>query len=143
MRKFLISAALVASAISAAPAVAQPGSGYDQRGDRGDQRGDRYDQRDGQRGGWNRGGPSRQAINELLRDLDRVEARIERSIQRRIISRREAFGLRREANMIRNQLNRAGRNGINGREFASLRVQVNRLEMQLRVERNDRDGRRY
>lgn len=137
MRKFLISAALVATAITAAPAVAQhaQGHGYDQRGDRYDQRGDN-------RGGWNRGGPSRQAINELLRDLNRAEQGIERSVQRRIISRREANGLRREANMIRNQLNRAARNGIGGREFASLRVQVNRLEMRLRIERRDRDGRR-
>ena len=86
---------------------------------------------------------SRQAINELLRDLSRAENGIERSVQRRIISQREAFGLRREANQIRVQLNRASRNGISGREFASLRVQVNRLEQRLRIERRDRDGRRY
>jgi hypothetical protein len=102
---------------------------FDQRGDRG--------------GGWNRGGPSRQAINELLRDLNRAENGIERSIQRRIISRREAFGLRREANQIRARLNLASRNGISGREFGALRVQVNRLEQRLRIERRDRDGRQY
>jgi hypothetical protein len=141
MRKFLISVALVA--LTAVPAMAQErGQGYGQRDDhRGDHRGDQ--DRGDHRGEWTRGGPSRQAINELLRDLDRVEARIERSIQRRIISRREAFGLRREAGNIRFQLDRAMRNGINNREFFMLRAQVNRLEARLRLERNDRDGRRY
>ena len=55
---------------------------------------------------------------------------------------REAIGLRREANQIRVRLNRAARNGISGREFAELRVQVNRLEQRVRIERRDRDGRR-
>ena len=131
MRKFLISVALVSTALTAAPAMAQDGrQDYAQRGDH---RG----------GGWNRGGPSRQAINELLRDLNRAEAGIERAVQRRVISRREAFGLRREANQIRHRLNLASRNGISGREFGSLRMQVNRLQQRLRIERRDRDGRQY
>ena len=124
MRKFLISIALASTVMSAAPAMAQ------YRGH-------------GNQAVWNRGGPSRQAINELLRDLQRAESRIDRSARRGIISQREAFGLRREANRIEMQLSRASRNGISGREFASLRVQVNRLEQRLRIERNDRDGRRY
>jgi len=127
MRKILISALILSTVVAIAPASAQYG------GNRG--RGNHVE--------WNRGGPSRQAINELLRDLQRVESRIDRSVQRRVISQREAFGLHRQANMIERQLQRAGRNGINGREFASLRMQVNRLEQRLRVERNDRDGRRY
>lgn len=134
MRKFLISVALVTTALSATPAMAQ----YYER-DR-----QNWDHRDGdRRGGWNRHGPSRQAINELLRDLNRAENRIERSAQRGIISPREAFGLRREANQIRNRLHRAGRDGLGGREFAELRVRVNRLEQRIRIERRDRDGRRY
>ena len=79
----------------------------------------------------------------MLRDLRRAENGITRSQRRGIISQREAFGLRRQANRIEVQLNRASRNGISGREFASLRIQVNRLEQRLRIERNDRDGRRY
>ena len=123
MRKFLISIAMVSTALTAAtPAMAQ--------------------YRNQPRAVWNHGGPSRQAINELLRDLNRAESRIDRSAQRRIISQREAFSLRREANQIRIRLNRAARNGISGREFGSLRVQVNRLEQRLRIERRDRDGRR-
>ena len=53
MRKFLISIALASTVMTAAPAMAQ------YRGDHG-------------RAEWNRGGPSRQAINELLRDLQRA-----------------------------------------------------------------------
>ncbi|HEX8468937.1 MAG TPA: hypothetical protein VF620_14150 [Allosphingosinicella sp.] len=128
MRKFLIPALVLSTVVGVAPAAAQHG-GY----------------HNGERGNvaWNRGGPSRQAINELLRDLNRVESRIDRSAQRRIISQREAFGLHREANQIERQLQRAGRNGISGREFGMLRGQVNRLEQRLRIERQDRDGRRY
>ena len=124
MRKFLISIALVSTALTAAPAVAQ------HRGDHG-------------RPGWHQPGPNRNAVNQLLRDLNRVEQRIQRSAQRRIISQREALSLRREANQIRNRLHRSGRNGLTGREFADLRVRVNRLEQRLRVERRDNDGRRW
>ncbi|HET9639287.1 MAG TPA: hypothetical protein VFP12_08785 [Allosphingosinicella sp.] len=127
MRKFLISALVLSTVVGVAPAAAQHG-GYNN--DRGTV-------------GWNRGGPSRQAINELLRDLQRAENGIQRSVVRRVISQREAAGLRREANMIERRLHLASRNGITGREFASLRVQVNRLEQRLRIERRDRDGRRY
>lgn len=93
--------------------------------------------------GWNQRGPSRQAVNELRRDLNQVERQIERSAQRRIISGREAVSLRRDANRIRVRIDRASRGGISGREFAELRGQVNRLEQRLRVERRDRDGRRW
>ncbi len=124
MRKFLISIALASTVVSAAPAMAQYRS-------------------HNAAAVWNRGGPSRVAINDLIRDLQRAENGIDRSVRRRVISQREAFGLQREANRIEVQLNRASRNGISGREFASLRVQVNRLEQRLRIERNDRDGRRY
>ncbi|HEY0412196.1 MAG TPA: hypothetical protein VGD66_03535 [Allosphingosinicella sp.] len=127
MRKFLISALMVSSVIAVAPAAAQYGGGY---GDRG-------------RAEWNRGGPSREAIDGLLRDLDRAESRIDRSVERRIISRREAFGLQRNANRIRNRLGRSGRNGIDRREFAQLRIEVDQLEQRLRVERRDRDNRRW
>ena len=126
MRKFLISVALVSTALTAVPAMAQVrGQAYAQRGDH--------------RGNWNRNGPSRQAINELLRDLSRAEARIDRA---RGISRREAAGLRREARQIRLRLNASLRGGISNREFAGLRMRVNRLEARVRFERNDRDNRR-
>jgi len=134
MRKFLISVALVSTALSAAPAMAQDygRQGYDHRDERRDDRGD-----------WNRYGPARPAVNNLLRQLDQVDFRIERSARRGIISPREAFGLRRESRQIRIRLGYRGRDGLSGREFASLQMQVNRLEQRLRLERNDRDGRRF
>ena len=143
MRKFLISIALVSTALAAAPAMAQ---GYGQRGPEqrdngyGDQDRGGYDRGD-RDGGFNRGG--RQAVFELSRDLDRIDARIARSVERGTLSRREAFGLRRDAQQIRFQLRRSGRDGIGGRELGQLRFQVARLEQRLRSERNDRDGRRF
>lgn len=133
MRKLLFSVAIATATIAAAVPAAASAQGYGHQG--------HGNQGHGQQG-WNRGGPSRAAINDLLGDLSRVDNGINRSLQRRIISPREAFGLRREANQVRGQLNRASRNGINNREFAMLRGQVNRLEMRLRIERRDRDGRR-
>jgi Spy/CpxP family protein refolding chaperone len=130
MRKFLIPALVLSTVVGVAPAAANHGGYHSNQGH-------------AQHGGWNRGGPSRQAINELIRDLNQAETRIDRSVQRRIISQREAFSLRREANQIERRLQLASRNGISGREFGALRVQVNRLEQRLRIERQDRDGRRY
>ena len=124
MRKLLISAALATATVAAAvptAAMAQPGYG------------------------WQRAGPTRAQVNNLLRDLNTAEARINRAVcQRRDgISFREATGLRREAQSIRLQLNLAMRNGINQREFFNLRSRVNRLEARVRFERNDRDNRRF
>jgi hypothetical protein len=128
MRKLLVSVALATATIAAAsPAAAQyhnPNRGG-------------WDQRDDRRG------PARPAVNNLLRQLDQVDMRIERSARRGIISQREAFGLRRESNQIRVRLGYRGRDGLSGREFASLQFQVNRLEQRLRLERNDRDNRRF
>ena len=121
MRKLLVSVALATATIAAAvPAAAEA-----------------------QRSAYRPLGPSRQAVNELLRDLSRAENQIARAQQRRTISHREATSLRREAGQIRFQLNRAARNGIGPREFADLRTRVNRLEARVRFERHDRDNRRY
>ena len=122
MRKILISVALGAATVTGA--VALPAAAQAQRS-------------------WQHpNGPTRGQINALLVDLNRAEQRINRSFQRRVISVREAAGLRRDARNIRLQLNRAARNGIGGREFASLRFQVNRLEQRIRMERRDWDRRR-
>lgn len=122
MRKFLISVALVSTALTAAPALAQ---NYGARA----------------AVGWN--APARPAVNNLLRQLGQVENRIQRSLQRRAISPREAASLRREANDIRVRVNVRGRNGLTGREFARLQVRVNRLEQRVAVERRDNDRRPY
>ena len=122
MRKLLVSVALATATLAAVPAAAQYRDHHP---------------------GWNQRGPSRPAVNNLLRQLDNVDVRITRSMQRRVISQREAFSLRRESNQIRSRLGIAARNGLSGREFANLQVQVNRLEQRLRIERHDRDGRRF
>lgn len=129
MRKLLISVAVATATLAAVPAAAQ----Y-----RGNDR--NWEHRD-DRGAHHRG-PDRRAVQQLLGELAQVEQRIQRSARRGIISPREAFSLRREANQIRTRLHRSSRDGLSGREFASLRVQVNRLEQRLRVERRDRNGRR-
>jgi hypothetical protein len=122
MRRPFVSAALAAAALAAAPASAQ--------------------YHGGRHHGWHQRGPSRHAVGELLRQLDRIDLRILRSDRRGIISPREALGLRREAAHVRGRLHRASRNGLSAREFADIRAQINRLEQHLRVERRDRDGRR-
>ena len=122
MRKLLVSVAIATATLAAVPAAAQYHPGHHR--------------------GWQHRGPDRHAVGQLLQQLDRAEQRIHRSARRGIISQREAFGLRREANQVRQRLHWAGRNGLSGREFAALRFQVDRLQQRLRVERRDRDGRR-
>ncbi len=121
MRKLLVSFAVATATLAAVPAAAQ--------------------YRDHNPGHGQRWG-GRPAVHNLLRQLDQVETRIDRSARRHVISQREAFGLRREANEIRARIRFAGRDGLGQREFASLQFRVNRLEQRLRVERHDRDGRR-
>jgi hypothetical protein len=129
MRKFIVSVALATATLAAVPAAAQPNqTGWDQRGDH---RGDRGD--------YDRRGPGRAAINDLLGDLSRAENQIARAQRFRAISPREAISLRREATQIRFRLNGSFRGGISNREFGELRLRVNRLEQRVRIERRDRD----
>ncbi len=129
MRKFLVSVAIATATLAAVPAAAQ----Y-----RGDDR--QWNQRDDR--GWYNQGPNRRAVRQLMVRIDQVEQRINQSARRGIISSREALSLRREANQIRNRIQRASRDGLTGREFAQLNSRVNPLEQRLRHERRDRDGRR-
>lgn len=120
MRKFLLSLTAASAVLSVAtPAAAQPGAwSYSQA--------------------YTRGGEQR-----LLADLSRIEQRIGWAEQRRAVSPREAFGLRREANRIRQRISWAGRNGVNPREFDRIRADIGRLHDRLRFERADRDWRRW
>jgi parvulin-like peptidyl-prolyl isomerase len=123
MRKLLVSVALATATIAAAVPAAAQAQG---------------------RPAWNRGGPDRGQINGLIQDLNRAEGQIAIAQRRNRdgISPREAAGLRREAQQIRQRLNQSLRGGINNREFFELRTRVNRLEQRVRFERNDRDNRR-
>ena len=121
MRKLLIAAALISSAATAAPALAQPGYGH--------------------------AGPAwvqlRPRVNALLRDLNDVDRRIQFAVARRQVSPREAAGLRAESNRVRFAIVRAGRNGVSEREFVGLRARVDRLQARLHFERNDHNGHRF
>jgi hypothetical protein len=82
-------------------------------------------------------------VDALLRDLNAVDQRIQVAIDRRLLSPREAFALRRESNQIRFAITRQGRDGISERELVNLRSRVDRLQLRLRFERNDHNGRRF
>lgn len=117
MRKVLVSIALASAAlIASAPASAQYG------------------------GGWR---PNPGVQREIQQDINQLDRRITRAEQRRTISRREAFGLRRDANEIRRTYARYSRNGLDRQEVRDLQRRVNQVHMRLRYEQRDWDrGRR-
>ena len=113
MRKLLISLAIASATVVASPAVAQ-----------------RY------------GGQGHQGA-QIQREINQLENRIQRSAQNGRISRREALSLRREANALQRDYYRFARNGLDRGEYRNLQVRLDRLQNRLRIERRDRDGRRY
>lgn len=75
-------------------------------------------------------------INDLRRDINRTAAR-------RMISPREAAGLRNEVFGIQRLHALYARNGLNRREANMLERRIDQVKIALRSERHDRDGRRY
>jgi len=86
------------------------------------------------------GGPRIDAIRSQLNQLDQ---RVNRNDWRGRISDREAQGIRRELRETRDQFRMFSRDGLNNREFRVLQNRIDRLNVRLKVERNDRDGRRW
>ena len=129
MKKFLIPAIALAAASVAVPAMAQNyGQNY------GQERGDRYErtyERDN-RGGW-------QQIAQRKFQLDR---RIDQGERNRQLSRREAARLRTELNALVRLERSYMRGGLSYRERADLDRRYDRLSVQIRMERRDRDDRR-
>ena len=121
MKKALIPVLAIAAASVAVPAAAQNYDRYDRH--------DRYEQN---RGGW-------QSISNRKHQLDR---RIERGMRNGALSRREGRRLenalhqlvRLERNYMRGGLTRWERNDLDRR--------YDRLAVQVRIERRDRDNRR-
>lgn len=117
MRKLLVSIALAtatvgsAAIVTAAPAAAQPAP-------------------------W-RLSPG--AHRQIQQDINQLDRQINRAEQRRTISRREAFGLRRDANDIRQTYARFSRNGLTRVEVRDLQNRVNRVHQRLRLEQRDWD----
>lgn len=125
MKKFLIPALALAAASVAVPAMAQSYGPHDRDG-----RGGRYEQ---DRGGW-------QNISQRKYNLDR---RIDQGERNRQLSRREATRLRYELNALVRLERSYMRGGLSFRERAELDRRYDRLSIQVREERRDRDNRRY
>jgi opacity protein-like surface antigen len=124
MRKFLISAALAASAlIAAAPAAAQ---WYPQQ----QQQGYGY-------GYQNNYGQTRR----LQVRIDQLQRQINQLDRRNLLSRGEASRLRGESRNLEYRLRSAARYGLNGREAYDVERGIQRLE--YRIQREARDGNRY
>ena len=127
MRKFLISAALMASTVAvAAPAAAQwypqqPAYGYGQQ-----PYGNAY--------GYNNYGQ----VRRLQVRIDQLQRQIVQLDRRNILSNREASRLRNESRSLEQRLRYAARNGLNGREGYDIERGIQRLE--YRIQREARDG---
>ena len=135
MRKFLISAALMASTVAiAAPAAAQwaPAPQYG------------YGQPQGYAYGYNNYGQ----IRRLQVRIDQIQRQIVQLDRRNILSNREANRLRDESRSIERRLRNASRYGLQGRERYDIERRIARLEQHVYREardgnnwRNDRYGR--
>lgn len=129
MRKFLISAALAAGAMTiAAPAAAQwapPPPAY------GAPYGNAYGY------GQNTHGQFR----SMQVRIDRLQREIRRLDQRNIISNREAARLMDDSRDLERRLFRSARNGLSFSEIRAVEVRLARLEQ--RLWRDARDGRRW
>ena len=123
MRKFIISAALMASTVAvAAPAAAQWAPPAPQGYAYG------YHNNYGQ-------------VRRLQVRIDQMQRRIVQLDRRNILSNREAGRLRAEARQLEQRLRYASRNGLNQREMYNVERGIQRLE--YRIQRDARDGNRY
>lgn len=124
MRKFMIAAALTASALTAAaPAAAQYypqpqgyGNGY------------------GYNNGWGQ-------VRRLQVRIDQLQRQINHLDRRNILSNREASRLRQDSRDIERRLRNAARNGLHPQESYGIERRIQRLE--IRIQREARDGNRY
>ncbi len=118
MRKFLISATLLASSLAiAAPAAAQV------RVTVGTQYGNAY----GYGNQYGQVTPLQSdygGVRSLQVRLNNLERQINRLDRRNILSEREADRLRWQANAIERQIRQAGRNGLNGYERRNLEIRI-------------------
>ena len=111
MRKFLISAMLLSTVAVATPAAAQYNRGYGHQG------------------------------QNIERQLDQLEQRIDQLRDRRLISNNEARRLSRQAEQIDRLHDRYRRNGFTAWETRDLQSRVQNLRQSLRWERTE--DRRY
>lgn len=125
MKKLLIPALAVAVASAALPAAAQS-YGHNN----GPSRGPSYEQ---SYNNW-------QSISQRKYNLDR---RIDQGVRSRQLSSREASRLKNELNSLVRLERQYQRGGLSRVERNELDRRYDRLSVQVRAERNDRDGRRH
>lgn len=125
MKKALIPVLAIAAASVAVPAAAQNYDRYDRH-----DRGDRYEQN---RGGW-------QSISQRKFQLDR---RIDLGLRNGSLSRREASRLQVQLNSLIRLERSYMRGGLTRWERSDLDRRYDRLAVQVRMERRDRDNRRH
>jgi hypothetical protein len=111
MRKILMSAVLLGTLASAAPAAAQYG-----------------DYRGGY--GYNQG-------QNIDRQLDQLQQRVDRMYQRRLISQREASRLSRQIDQTDRLYDQFRRNGLTRGEFYEIQNRIQNLRAQIREERQE------
>ena len=122
MRKFVIAAAMAATALTAAaPAAAQY---YPQP------QGNAY----GYQGNWGQ-------VRRLQARVDMLQRQIRHLDSRDILSEREAAYLRQESRELEQRLRYSARNGLSPRESHAMERRIQRLE--VRIQREARDGNRY
>lgn len=132
MRKFLISAAVAATALTiAAPAAAQwaPPPAYG--GNYGAPYGNAYGY------GHNNYGQ----VRSLQVRIDNLQRQIRRLDQRNVLSDREAAHLMNDSRDLERRLHRSSRNGLHYSEVRAVEVRLARLEQ--RLWRDARDGNRW
>ena len=119
MRKFLVSAALMASTVAvAAPAAAQwappmpQGYAYGYHGNYGQ-------------------------IRRLEARVDQIRREIRQLDRRNILSERESRRLRDEARELDRRINHLARNGFSGRDRYDIERRIARLEYRIRRDVND------
>lgn len=125
MKKALIPVLAIAAASVAVPAAAQNYDRYERH-----DRGDRYEQN---RGGW-------QSISQRKFQLDR---RIDVGLRNGSLSRREASRLQAALNSLVRLERSYLRGGLTRWERNDLDRRYDRLAVQVRIERRDRDNRRW
>lgn len=81
--------------------------------------------------------------NAIRQQIWRLDRDVDRAAQRGTITRREAVGLRRDVQRLRNQYNVYSRNGLNFQEVRTLQTRVNQVRTRLRLERADWDREDY
>jgi len=123
MRKFLISAALMASTVAvAAPAAAQWAPPAPQGYAYG------YHNNYGQ-------------VRRLQVRIDQLQRQIVRLDRRNILSNREANRLRNESRQLEFRLRAQARNGLSGREMYDIERRIQRLEYRIQREARDWNNR--